>query len=267
MSPHGPEVTPEFLRQLDLTISIARTYTNVVACKWGTPDLEIGTAITMRAGNHLFALTARHCARPDTRLFLTFGPRKRQPVPITRIICHPDPADDRDVAILEIENSDDVRAAHIEQFILDPTRNAHSHVDPTEKKHTWIIGFPASRARVTGKTLQADMLGLPGVVENESERRLEVLYREEAYTVVQSELKQLPPPNGVSGGGLWGLMEVKEGSIFDPIRHLRLTGIQYSWRRDLRHLYAVPAKAVVEFIFATFPDVRALYASIFPQVA
>jgi len=107
MSPHGPEVTPEFLRQIDLTISIARNYTNAVAYNWGTPDLEIGTAITMRAGNHLFALTARHCARPDTRLFLTFGPRQGQPVPITRISCHPDPADDRDVAILEIENSDD----------------------------------------------------------------------------------------------------------------------------------------------------------------
>jgi hypothetical protein len=63
-----------------------------------------------------------------------------------------------------------------------------------------------------------------------------------------------------------GYERAESGTLFNPLRHIRLYGIQYAWQPSHRLLKCVPASVVVELLQEHYPDMRDKLTSLFRTV-
>lgn len=95
-------------------------------------------------------------------------------------------------------------------------------------------------------------------------------YHEDAYGIWEDftyEVSPLPKtPVGFSGGGVWSFNKPEEGKLFDPLKNVRLYGIQYAWLELTRRLKCVPARVIVEMLMENYPDLTNQLKSLFPSL-
>jgi hypothetical protein len=111
----------------------------------------MGSAVLMRAGDHLFALTAEHCTSDEMQLAFPLGDGQK---PGSRILtAHKSPP--LDIAVLELEDRPDVLACHIEQLCIDLPIPAGKDTDPATVPIFWVVGYPYLMSQFTGNILSA----------------------------------------------------------------------------------------------------------------
>ena len=129
----------------------------------------------------------------------------------------------------------------------------------------WVAGYPSDpRFATLGiENLAVTQTVFGSNLINSSATMLELFYHKEGHTIpfgggiVSATTSALPiNPKGFSGAGIWRSLEVREGAMFTPIRHVQLVGIQYSWLPESRRLRAVPASIVREMIYTSYPDLQ-----------
>ncbi len=254
--------------------NVVRSYSHLVITRWPEDDSkkEIGTAVMLRAGSHLFALTAKHCIRYRQEMYIRFEPSEGQKSyghilkEMTRELL--------DIAVLELEDRPDVLACQIEQLCIDLPKPTTKESDPTTETLFWVVGFPARRVNFNK---EEDHLSVHQVsfgtncVAAEADK-LTLYYHQEAYGIDQKlgcAISPLPEtPEGFSGGGVWSFPAAESDELFNPMRHVRLYGIQYSWvGGKQRLLHCVPSRVIGELLMENYPDLKDRLIGLFPSLA
>jgi hypothetical protein len=177
-----------------------------------------------------------------------------------------------DIAVLEVEDRPDVLACEIDQVCIDVLRPASKERNARGESLLWVVGFPSRLAKV-GKDndLSVCQIVFGTNLVSAKPNELALYYHEEAYGIGQNlacGISLLPEtPHGFSGSGVWGLHPPEEGTLFNPVRDVRLCGIQHSWVADSRLLKCVPSRVVVEMLLENYPDLKNRLLGLFPALA
>ncbi len=244
-----------------------RSYAHLIIVRWSKTQKEIGAAVLMRAGKHLLAITAEHCVHDDMRLAFPVAEGQKSRAQILKAIRKKP----LDIAVLELEDRPDALACNIEQVCLDLPTPASKDTDPAAVPVFFVVGYPADAAQMTESTLAVaeEVFGTNIVEVNPNDFSL--YYHEDAYGIWEDltyGVALLPKtPKGFSGGGVWGFSKPGPGELFDPLKHVRLYGIQYAWLDQTRRLKCIPSRVIVEMLFENYPDLRESLTRLFPSLA
>jgi hypothetical protein len=264
-----PRPSRETRLELIEQMKVVRSYVHLLLPRWPKENerKEIGTAVMLRAGRHLFAITAEHCVRREMTLLFPLGAGQKSRSQILRAHTRKP----LDIAILELEDRPDVLACDIEQVCIDVPKPSTKDSDPTTEPLFWVVGYPSRLARVTDTTLSVPQIAFGTNLVGVKADTLALYYHEEGYGVGQNltcEIAQLPEsPHGFSGGGAWGFHTVRVGTLFNPLKHVDLYGIQYEWDKRLRLLKCVPSRVIVELLMENYPDLKEPFSGLFPPLA
>jgi hypothetical protein len=268
-----PLPPPSLARRREITeqMKAARSYTHLLLPRWPKEDedKEIGTAVILRAGDRLFALTANHCVRREMALYFPVGEGRS---PCGQILAT-HTREPLDIAVLELENRPDILACHVEQVCIDVPKPATKDSDPEKEPLFWVVGHPARHqvVQATDDHLRVAQIAFGTNLVGAKPDVLALYYHDEGYGVTQDlacALSQLPQtPHGFSGGGVWGVDDPGEGVLFNPLKHVRLYGIQHSWLPESRLLKCVPARVIVEILLANYPHLEDLLLARFPAIS
>jgi hypothetical protein len=261
-----PPPSVETRRDLIELMKVVRSYVHLVLPRWSEKDgKEIATAVMLRAGSHLFAVTAYHCVSEEMSLIFRPGEGQKARSQILRTITRKP----LDIAVLELEDRPDVLACEIDQVCVDVPKPATKDSDPATEPLFWVVGFPARLAKVSKEDdLSVDQIAFGTNVIGVKPDELTLYYHEEAYGIGQDLTyanSRLPEtPHGFSGSGVWGFHRAEGGKLFNPLRHVRLYGIQHAWDKTLRLLKCVPSRVVVELLMENYPDLKDRLTDLFP---
>ncbi len=261
-----PPPTVETRRELTVLVSVPRTYVHLVLSRWSDQRKEIATAVMLRAGKHLFAVTAKHCVsvKEEMRLFFPLGEGQKSSSGILKEITR----EPLDIAVLELQERSDVFACDIEQVCIDLPTPPSKDADPATVPMFWVIGYPAKLAQATDSTLAAPQIAFGTNLVGVKPDVFALYYHNEAYGIGQNlscETSRLPEtPHGFSGAGVWGVDRPEDGMLFNPQKHVRLYGIQYAWLDQSRLLKCVPVRVIVELLLENYPDLKDRLHSLFP---
>jgi hypothetical protein len=257
-----PPPSHEALTETSELMRAAGSYVNLVLHHWKTdPTKPIGTAVMMRAGERLFAITADHCVADDTAIIFPRKDRRRDVGRILNRFTRPD----IDLAVLELEAYAPATACDIGQLSVEPPPVIKSDQEFSRHNLQMVVGFPALRARLKGDTLNSTVIAFVTNTVRASETEFELYYHQPADThgVDPKHLTlgdgNLPEhPEGFSGAGVWSFVPPKAGEIFNPLRHIRLLGIQRAWLPKSRLLKCIPTRAIVDLLRESVPEVNPL---------
>ena len=264
-----PPPSVETRRDLTVLVSVPRTYVHLILSRWSEQRKEIATAVMLRAGNHLFALTAKHCVcdREEMRLFFPLGQGQKSSSGILKELTR----EPLDIAVLELEERPDVLACEIEQVCIDLPAPASKDADPAAVPVLWVIGYPAKLAQATDTSLTAPQIAFGTNLVGVKPDVFALYYHDEAYGIGQNltcQHSRLPEtPVGFSGAGVWGVDPPEAGILFNPQKHVRLYGIQYAWLDQSRLLKCVPSRIIVEMLVENYPDLKDRLLSLFPTLS
>jgi hypothetical protein len=264
-----PPPSLEMRRDVTLLVSVPRTYVHLILSRWSEQRKEIATAVMLRAGNHLFALTAEHCvrAREEMRLFFPLGEGQKPSSGILKELTR----EPLDIAVLELEDRPDVLGCEIEQVCIDLPAPASADADPATVPVFWVIGYPAKLAQASDTTLTAPQIAFGTNLVGAKPDVFALYYHDEAYGIGQDltcKNSRLPEtPVGFSGAGVWGVVPPEGGTLFNPQKHIRLYGIQYAWLDQSRLLKCVPSRIIVEMLVENYPDLKDRLLNLFPTLS
>ncbi|HEY7329115.1 MAG TPA: hypothetical protein VH592_15845 [Gemmataceae bacterium] len=73
-------------------------------------------------------------------------------------------------------------------------------------------------------------------------------------------------PHGFSGAGVWGFDQPEGSTLLNPLKHVRLYGIQFAWLDQSRLLKCVPSRIIVELLSESYSDLKDRLNSLFPTL-
>jgi hypothetical protein len=242
-----------------------RAYTHPVTLHNDNP--HVGTAVFLRHGERLFAFTAAHNIREDTTIhFRLLAASERRLFDVLATYIHPDYHPDPftetspfDLAILELEpnaavSAGDVRQLYTGEFGSLPAGQPR----PVSEAFVWVVGFPCELARPEGQQITLYQTAFATQILELSDELLALHYPTSAYQMPHNgttceEGNMTLTPRGYSGGGVW-VVRNPPGVMFDPIRHVKMVGVQTHWSSTSRRIWCVPSKVVVEAFRQFRPD-------------
>jgi hypothetical protein len=251
-------------REVTELMRAVHSYVKLVVHHWTVDDTKpIGTAVLLRAGARLFAVTAKHCVHADMSLYFRPADGKNRQSQILHTLTR----EPLDIAVLELEPRPDVSACDVAQLCLDTPSPARLDGDPAQVPLLWVAGFPARLASFRGDLLTAPQVAFGTNLVRSSRDELELYYHDWSYAVHPESLScaasRLPEtPHGFSGAGVWGLLKAE--GLFNPLRHVRLYGIQHSWHPTTRTLKCVPSGVIAEMLLGRYPDLEGSFAGVLP---
>lgn len=243
-----PPPSDEVIASGNEVCRILTSYTRVTMPYPGKDSLA--TSVILRAGERLFAVTAKHCVTDEVEI--NNGKRNGR-IPIVHKWLHKN----LDIALLELEPQPNLPACSLDQL----TKSLPQVINSTDPDY-WVAGFPRHSAKYengkmfpTGATFATSLLAV-------CDDALTLYYHEQGYKVVMDSNQacaeaDLPlTPHGFSGGGVWfNSSSGKDSTLFNPLRHIQLIGIQYSWDKETRILKAVPSLVIWQMLQEACPDV------------
>lgn len=137
MTPLPPPSLEKRWERIELA-KIIRSYASLVIIRWSKNKKDIGTAVLMRAGNHLFAVTAEHCVDKDMRLSFPLGEGQKPRAQILKMFKRKP----LDIAILELEDRPDVLACDIEQVCINLPTPTSKDTDPAAVPIFGLLAIP-----------------------------------------------------------------------------------------------------------------------------
>lgn len=257
---------------LDLRLEVTevlraiRSYTYVVKHNWSTDASKpIGSVVMIRAWDKLFALTAKHCVSDDMAIVFRTTDGERQ----ARRIVKTSTLGNYDCAVLELEPRSDISAASIEQICLDQLMPPKPGENPESQSMVWVAGYPSRLARFRGSTCTVTEAAFGTNVVSASPDLLSLYYHKSGFGIdsetLECGMSDLPAtPHGFSGGGVWGLLRPTEGVFYNPLRYIRLFGIQYEWGDISRILKCVPSRVIFAILHKHYREFGERLDSLFP---
>lgn len=258
-----PPPTPDERHLINELMRAPRAYTHPVTFNAKNPHL--GTAVFLRHGERLFAFTAAHNIHADTTIIFRLGSDSgRTRFDVLHTYIHPKYDSKADVskfdlAILELEPNPAVAAGDIVQLYAGGFgRLPEGEPRLVSNAFVWVVGYPAELAEV-GKdhTVLKQTAFATQILEHDSDE-FSVSYPESVYRMphdgVSCELGDMTKtPKGYSGG-VW-VVGNPPGQMFNPLRHIKLIGIQSHWSPTPRLARCVPGKVIADSLKSFRPDV------------
>ena len=265
--PEGAELLPPpslaERHEINELMRTVRAYTHPVI--FNTQNPHLGTAVLLRHGERLFAITAAHNIRDDTSIPFRLGSDSTRAVfYVLSTYIHPkyDPKPTTskfDLAILELEPNPAATAGEIGQLFT----GGFGKLPEGEQKivsnaFVWVVGYPAELATSSeGRTVLYQTAFCTQILHHSAEE-LSLPYPSTVYRMphdrVSCEIGETTSsPKGYSGGGVW-VATNPPGELFSPHRHVKLVGIQTHWSRSSRLARCVPSKVIVEAFRDFIPD-------------
>jgi hypothetical protein len=174
---------------------IIRSYTHLMLVRWSKK--LIGTAVMMRAGNRLFAITVEHNVNEETKLLFPLGDSDKPTSQILKTHKHPS----LDIAILELENRPDILACDIAQLAVNLPSLPAKNDDPASVPLVWVAGYPAELAKPTDTGLSAPLEAFGTNIIEVSPETFAVYYPTDAYGVYVDSTFAISPlanePHGI----------------------------------------------------------------------
>lgn len=121
-----------------------------------------------------------------------------------------------------------------------------------------VVGFPCELAQSSGQQITLRQTTFATQILELSDELLTLHYPTSAYQMPHNETtceegNMTPTPGGYSGGGVW-VMRNPPDVLFDPLRHVKMVGVQTHWSPDTRQVWCVPSKVVVDAFRQFRPD-------------
>jgi hypothetical protein len=261
-----PPPSEQTRREVTESIKVIRSYVHLVLPQWNAKK-EVGTAVMLRAGNHLFALTAEHCTGEG--MTIRFRSDEGQTTHARILKVHT--SKPLDIAVVELEDRRDVQACDIQQLSLELPSPATEDSDPSTEPLFWVVGYPTDRVQVSDEAVSVDEVAFgTNLVEVEADE-FRLYYHEKSYGIgadTRWALAELPKtPHGFSGAGVWRFDHSEERSLFNPLQHVRLYGIQYAWLDITRRLRCVPSRTAAKILATNYPDLKEMVTRLFPALS
>lgn len=213
-----------------------------------------GSGLYIRLGNETYILTNEHVARvmqgrPLAHQLLD-GENSTRIMHAVQAAKAP-----YDLALTRVDASvwNDSRN---KRKALDVSELAHRH-DPTEHDFLFMLGYSAERSYFspTFETLMTK--GTPYLMQESKDRPNDlgdmyfaIPYLPELAKSLSGNSANLPDPHGFSGSPVWDTRFRRcdlEGTRWNP-EESHVTGVIFAWRPDTKHLLALKAEYLVEFL-------------------
>lgn len=222
------EIEP--IKHLAARVTIPLAYAEGREFPW-----PVGSGTLLRGGDRLFILTAAHIFdKCDIDKFWIPSDRVGgRPIPIGRAKLHrPTDTETFDLAVVELlEHS--TRQAAANNWGSIPLSSV---TEPTLDGTFFLFGYPSSRLRPEGKTLMCSLITActqrleappAGATEPISDIDLFFLYDTTAEDEDGNSVES-PHLHGVSGGGVWEILNASPGELWVAEKYMRLVGVQSS---------------------------------------
>lgn len=217
-----------------------------------------------------FVLTAAHVTRPATDFgFAQYIAPRIPKAPLIRLddaVAHAtDPEDPWDLAAVHLPKSTAEKIAEGRKFLrlvqLD-------HSDGHDKDDILaLVGYPEAnmvhdtfKRSVRTKPLPYLTVWYGGdrgpIPDSDPGLHLLVEFTRRESVNQSGEEVEVPAPFGISGCGIWRLMNGKSRKNSWTSNEIRLIGIQHSWMRSLNVLKGTKIKYAIEVIYRQRPDLR-----------
>lgn len=258
---HGLIALRSVRHELAEHLKIARSYTHFVMVRPpNSPKDGVGTAVAFRLGQRLFLITAGHNLNGNFMIWLYAGDRRSIQAEVLNHHMHPLSLDEYarvDIGFVEIKDIPSLTACHIEQLHIGPPT-------PPKTEHETllqVVGCPESAYERLGQDRKVGLMAVGGWLRGGDEQVMEVSLESEGHSMDPNGETfgpgQFPEsPHGFSGGGIWTLVATKEGEIFDPRKHVKMSGTQYGWSKCRRMMLAMRPRFTVPYFFHCDPELQ-----------
>jgi hypothetical protein len=252
----------EWRKEIAVRLDVGRSYSSLVlvnGSRKGFSNIEIGTAVMLREKGRLFAITAEHCATDDMEITINrpegTGHCTLRPI---RVMRHPT----LDLAIVEVRDVN-CSAICLEQLRSPKMSITKAKTETEDGSIYWMIGYPACKADIdVHKNAVNIQLNCTGVQFLEmDDETIRVDYAKDALGFAADGTRPYvgfnpERPQGFSGGGLWALLSIREGAIFDPTQHMKQLGVIVSWYPESRRVNCIRSPKVKDLLFDSCPEFR-----------
>lgn len=206
-----------------------------------------GSGVYLRLGNHHFIGTAKHCIENDPRIItaknfksslnMVLNPIH---VPFLKKGMH----DSLDIGYLEIQNPEKPEIER-HQLFFDPIPDGKDG-----EGFVHIVGYPfCERKNNSDGSVTIVRTAFGTRIIKQDEKKLSFEFPKTGVTLAADKTwvsaPFIPHPGGFSGGGCFGLANLKKGEI--EFVEYKLIGIQFSWN-EKNAVNVVPIKRLYELI-------------------
>jgi len=229
--------------------------------------LYIGSAVALEVAGHYFLATAAHNLKGVSRTgqvrALPGGRRLERPLRLVDWNSREmGPAGEVDVAWIEV----DVVSVGASSLRAIPVRSVRCHAEHLAETAFFVQGYPegavdrddVAQAMPLLTSIGQATFSLPASASSLAyQDGIDLLVEWPASDLGQAEL---PPPRGVSGGGVWILPRFLDNPRWS-CADLRLAGIARAWRRGSRQLVATRIEHWLDLLGADKPHTKSEIAA------
>jgi hypothetical protein len=260
--------------EYDLTFEMVFHYTiPLLTPKDG--DIEAGSGVLVQIGGRVFIATAEHCMTEQAVIVdekgFSFPP---QSAVVTVLNRGADPT--IDIGFLELK--DDERLAEVCKGDPDVKSKSFCPLNQLSLAEVpmggmlHIVGYPVESRIVDARTRTIELRkrGFGTQFQEQEDGYLLFPFPKKEKWFHQVGVTDFEPsmfidkPKGFSGGGLWAFQKAPEGSLFSPLEHIKLMGIQCARFKERRIVKCVPIRRWLELVHNSYPDLRAEIEATFP---
>jgi hypothetical protein len=225
-------------------------------------QLEIGSGTPVKIGNHLLVATAAHNVdglNPNEIEVVPAGRRAEKALSVVRIGYHSLWSQDYiDVAWLEFESAGDSSEMPFLGLEEIEPLNLDAEVHPV-----LLQGYPCASVEAPSNYLDrpvVESVGLMTLSVPPAHRR--TIHRAGIDIALEFpphdgslDGSNLPPPPGISGGGLWLVPRFANHFVWSP-QLAKLVGIGRAWRRESREFLGTRIDEWLKLVAHDFPDIQ-----------
>ncbi len=195
-----------------------------------------GSGTLLHKNDRLFLLTAAHIFddRDINRFWLPTDRVGGRPRPIgSAKLWRPKKRDQFDIAVVELHDEDLKDALRLSWSSVSTSSIAEASAEGT----FFLFGYPSVSLRPEGKTLRCSLItacshrlrSFPANAKPPVEDDIDLFFlHEEKAEDEDGEIVESPRLVGVSGGGIWEVIEHENGGLWTAEKNLKLVGVQSS---------------------------------------
>jgi hypothetical protein len=226
------------------------------------------TGILFRIAGTYFILTAAHriqeIIQAKIPLLVDFSTKHKIPIPLVEAKFYgTEEENGRDVAVIAIPPSvvSDLPAQRRFLTLADIDR------EPKPKKGFYaVFGFPTEWYRKVEDVQRTDPLSFFGsIYEGELDPNeffdprvyIAITFDRNAINVLTGKQRQLPQVTGMSGCGIWRLVNKSKAEITGwSVDKIRLVAIQHRWSRERQYIKGTWITYALDLIWENYPSLR-----------
>lgn len=237
-----------------------------------------GTGVLLRVGDRHFLLSAAHVLDLGFHLKMPMAIQPSldsvPPIPLNFVgRKSSDPSSGMEENDPDLRDSDplDISLAELTPDTADKLAIRHrfltlNDVDPLPPRIAdgmYVFGYPSALAKPGQGDVDLENWPLgyvTTVLQHEPDQRdknKEILLY---FPLESRDLKgtkiEAPPPDGLSGCGIWRLSRAPVRPAASRLDDMRLVGIQHRWRSSGRYLIGTGVKHILDFLWGCYPDLR-----------